>query len=123
MEMNDRGNRTPNDDSPAGGSSRAQGRRTGNGTRPRAFLGDTTGGVSCGVCDIPLPLGHRAVRFHVGKGATCSMLVVWLRPLREARHWHHYSVQRSTAEPGIPNGTHWRQRSKPTRVFAIEWRG
>ena len=66
--MNDRGPRTPNGEAPAGGSPRAQGRRTGNGTRPRAFLGDTTGGVACGVCGVTLQLGHRAVRFPCGQG-------------------------------------------------------
>ena len=68
--MNDRGHRTPNGEAPAGGSPRAQGRRTGNGTRPRAFLGDTTGGMACGVCGVTLQLliGHRVVRVSCGQG-------------------------------------------------------
>ena len=41
---------------------------SGNGTRPSAFLGGTRGGLACGVCGIPLQLGHRAVRFPCGQG-------------------------------------------------------
>ena len=47
----------------AGGSPRAPGRRTGNGMRSRAFLGDTRGGMACEVCGVPLQVGHRALRF------------------------------------------------------------
>ena len=39
--------------------------------------------------------------------------------MREARHRHHCGAQKSTAEPSTRDGTHWRQRSKRTRVIAI----
>ena len=58
----------------------------------------------------------------VGKGATYSTLVVWLRLLREVRHRHHSVAQQSTAEPGTQDGTRWRQ----IRFFAIRtgaWEG
>ena len=61
---NDSGSRIPNGEAPGGGSPRA----SGNGTRPSAFLGDTRGGVACGVCGITLQPGHRAVRFPCGQG-------------------------------------------------------
>ena len=66
--MNDRGPRTPNDEVPAEGSPRAQGRRTENETRSRALLVDTTGGVAYEICGVTLQLGHRAVRFSCGQG-------------------------------------------------------
>ncbi|CAN0472312.1 unnamed protein product, partial [Laminaria digitata] len=62
------GPRTPNGETPARGSPRAPGKRVGNGTRPRAFLGDTTGGMTCEVCGITLQLGHWAVRFPCAQG-------------------------------------------------------
>ena len=49
----------------------------------------------------------------------CSTLVAWLRPSREAQHRHQSAAQQFTAEAGIQDGTHWRQQSKRTRVFAI----
>ena len=65
---NDSGSRIPNGEAPEGGSPRAPGRSSGNGTTPLAFLGDTRGGVACGVCGNTLQLGHRAVRFPHGEG-------------------------------------------------------
>ena len=65
--MNDGGSRIPNGDAPAGRSPRAPGRRPGNGTCPRDFLGDTRGGTACGVCGVTLHVGHRAVRFPCGQ--------------------------------------------------------
>ena len=47
---------------------RALGRRPGNGTRPRSLLGDTRGGMACGICGVTLQLGHRAVRFPCVQG-------------------------------------------------------
>ena len=44
------------------------GKRPGNGRRPRAFLGDTGGGMPSGVCGLTLQLGHRAIRFPCGQG-------------------------------------------------------
>ena len=52
----------------AGGCPRVPGRRSGNGTRPRAFLGDSNGGMACGVCRLTHQLGHRAVCFPCGQG-------------------------------------------------------
>ena len=43
------------------------GRRPGNGSRPRACLGDTRGGLAYGVCRLTPELGHRAVRFPCGQ--------------------------------------------------------
>ena len=42
---------------------------------------------------------------HVGKGDTCSTLVVWLRPLQEAQHRHNSAAQQSTAKLGIQDGS------------------
>ena len=55
----------------------------------------------------------------VGKGATYSTLVVWLRPLREARHRRHSAAQQSTAKPSTRDGTRQRYRSKQIRVAAM----
>ena len=52
---------TPNGEAPAGGSPRSQGRRTGNGAHPRTFIGDTTGGVACGVYGVTLQLLRGAI--------------------------------------------------------------
>ena len=49
-------------------SLRAPERELGDRTPPRAFLGDTRGDVVCGVCWVPLQLGHRAVLFPCGQG-------------------------------------------------------
>ena len=43
------------------------GRRPGNGTRPRAFLGDTRGGMACGVCGVTPQLDQRTVSFPCGQ--------------------------------------------------------
>ena len=64
---NDSGSRIPNGEAAEGGSPRAPGMSSGNGTRPSAFLGDTRG-VACGVCGITLQFGHRAVRFPCEQG-------------------------------------------------------
>ena len=64
--MNDSGSRIPNGETPAGRSSRVPGRRLENGTRPRAFLGDTRGNVACGICRVTLQLGYLVVRFPCG---------------------------------------------------------
>ena len=66
--MSSSGHRIPNGEAPAGGSPRVPLGGPGNGERPRAFLGDTQGGVACGVYRITLQLGHRAVRFPDGQG-------------------------------------------------------
>ena len=102
---NDSGSRIPNGEAPEGGSPRAPGRSSGNGTHPRAFLGDTRGGLACGVCGIRSSSDTARYAFHVGQGATCSTLVVWSRLLREAQHQHHSAAQQSTAEPSTQDGT------------------
>ena len=66
--INDSGSRIPKGEASAGGSPRALGRRPGNGTRPRAFLGDTRGGMACGICRLMLQLVHGAVRFPCWQG-------------------------------------------------------
>ena len=66
--MNDSGSRITSGEASSGGSPRAPGRRPGNGTRPRAFLDDTRGGMAYGVCRLTLQLGHRAVRLPCGQG-------------------------------------------------------
>ena len=66
--MNDRGPPTPNGEAPAGGFPRAQGKKAGNGTHLRTFLGDITGGVACGACGVTFQLECRAVRFPCGQG-------------------------------------------------------
>ena len=70
--MNDSGSRIPNGEAPAGGSPRATRGRPGNGTRPRAFLGDSRGGMACGVCVVTLQLGLQAMRFPCAQG--CHMI-------------------------------------------------
>ena len=65
---NNRGHHTPNGEAPAGGSPRSQGGGTRNGTHPRAFIGNTTVRVACGVRGVTRQLGHRAVRFPCGQG-------------------------------------------------------
>ena len=52
------------------------GRGPRDGTRARAFLGDTRGDMVRGVCRVALKLGSERYVIHVGKGATCSTLVV-----------------------------------------------
>ena len=66
--MNYSESRIPNGEASAGGSPRAPGRRPGNATRPRAFFGDTRGGMVGGICGLTLQLGHRVVRFPCGQG-------------------------------------------------------
>ena len=65
--MNGSGPRLPNGEASAGGSSRAPRKIPKNGTRLRAFLGDTKGRMACGVCRLTLQLGHGAVRFPCGQ--------------------------------------------------------
>ena len=48
--MSRSGHRIPNGEAPIGGSPRAPVGGTGNGERPRSFLGDTRGDVACEVC-------------------------------------------------------------------------
>ena len=50
-------------------------------------------------------LGIGWYAFHVGKGATYSTLVLWLRPLRGARQRHHFAAQQSPVEPSAQDGT------------------
>ena len=52
--MNDSRSRIPNGEASARGSHRAPGRRSGNGMRPRPFLGDTRGGMASGICRLTL---------------------------------------------------------------------
>lgn len=76
-------------------------------------------GVRCLLCNAParepgctFSTWAKASRYVVGalaRGATPAPLFS--------------SVQQSTAEPRIQDGTHWRQRFKRTRVFAIGPRG
>ena len=66
--MSSSGHRIPNGEAPAGGSSRAPVGGPGNGKRPHAFLGDTQGDVSFGVCRVAPRLGHQAVRYPGGQG-------------------------------------------------------
>ena len=73
--MNDSGSRILNGEASAGGSPRAPGRRPGNGTRPRAFLDDTRGGMACGICRFNAParapggmLALRTPRSLCGRG-------------------------------------------------------
>lgn len=70
--------------------------------------------------------GNGPYVLHVGKEATCSTLVVRLRPSRDARHRHHSVAQQSAAEPSTQGGARWRQWFKRARVFAIgshAWNG
>lgn len=55
--MNYSGSRIPNGKVPGGGPLRVPERRTGNGTRLGAFLGDSRGHVTCGACRVTLQLG------------------------------------------------------------------
>lgn len=59
--MNDSGPRTPGGEAPAGGSPSAPGRGPGGGARP-------PGDVVCGVCQVTLQLGHRAICFPCRQG-------------------------------------------------------
>lgn len=61
--------------------------------------------------------------FHVGKGATCSMLIVRSTPSREARFRHRSAAQKSTAETSTRDGMRWKRRSKRIQIFAFEPRG
>ena len=66
--MSSSGHTIPNGEAPAGGIPMAPIGGAGNGECPHVFLGDTQGGVACGVCRVTLQLRHRAVRFPCGQG-------------------------------------------------------
>ena len=67
--MNGSGSRIPKSEASAGRPPRAPGKRSGNATRPLAFLGNTREGMVCEVCRLLLQLGHRAVRLPCGQGS------------------------------------------------------
>ena len=115
--MNDSGSRTPNGEGPVGGPPRAPGRRPGSGTRPRAFLGDARGGVTCGVCGVTLQLGHRAVRFPCGQGRH----VLHVRRVVEtlARGAARASLRCLTVNCGAQHPRRDAQKSKHIRVSTI----
>ena len=118
--MNGGGCRVPNGEVSAGRSPWAPGRRSGNGTRRCAFLGDTRGGMACGVCRVTLQLGLRAVRFPCNQGrhvlhARCVVEALTRStapaPLRcptincEAQHPRRDAPEVSVqADPGRRNG-------------------
>ena len=66
--MRSSGHRIPNGEAPPGGSPRSPIVRPVNEELPRAFLGDTQGDLTCGVCRVTLQLGHRPVHCPCGQG-------------------------------------------------------
>lgn len=91
--MNNRGTRIPRGEAPVVESAKLPRRRTGNGTRPRAFLGDTTREMACGVCNVTFHLGHRGARFPCGRGRHVLNARCKVKALAKVQHRHHSGAQ------------------------------